>query len=276
MAGSMGVTGGIDTRSASSTRPAAGQRSRSAAGDQPLFGWLFWIAVLCVAGSVVRDLAFTPTEAHQGLAQKIFYVHVPAAFTALYLAFALMAIASVLYLWLRNPELDRVAACSAEVGLVFTTVVLVTGPLWAKPVWGTWWSGDARLTSTLFLWLIILGYLILRQAVEDPGLRARYSAVLAILAGLLIPFIHLTVYLFRTMHPQPIVLKPSAPSAPPEMLLSLAIAFVAFALLFVALLRARYRLAVASDLLTSAAPVGAAVPMPSAASTGVRGQPEVS
>jgi heme exporter protein C len=118
-------------------------------------------------------------------------------------------------------------------------------------VWGTWWSGDARLTSTLFLWLIILGYLVLRQAVDDRALRARYSAVLAILAGLLIPFIHLTVYMFRTLHPRPIVLKPSAPSLPPEMLLTLTLSFASFALLFVALLQARYRLAVAADMLDS-------------------------
>jgi len=212
-----------------------------------LFGWLFWIAVGCVAASVVRDLAFTPDEALQGPAQKILYIHAPAAFTALYLAFALMAIASVLYLWLHDPKLDRVAASAAEVGLVFTTVVLVTGPLWARPVWGTWWSGDARLTATLFLWLIILAYLILRQAVDDPGLRGRYSAVLAILAGLLVPFIHLTVYLFRTLHPQPIFLKPSAPSAPREMATTFGLAFASFALLFVALLRARYGLAVLSE-----------------------------
>jgi heme exporter protein C len=218
-----------------------------------LFGWLFWIAVVSVVASVVRDLAFTPEEARQGAAQKILYIHAPAAFTALYLAFALMAVASVLYLWLHDAKLDRVAASAAEVGLVFTTVVLVTGPLWARPVWGTWWSGDARLTATLFLWLIILAYLILRQAVEDPALRGRYSAVLAILAGLLIPFIHLTVYLFRTLHPQPIFLKPSAPSAPPEMALTFALAFGSFALLFVALLRARYRLAVMTEAAVSEA-----------------------
>lgn len=211
------------------------------------FGWLFWVAVLAVLATGVRVFFFTPTEAVQGPAQKIFYVHVPAAFTALYLAFALMALASVLFLWLRDPKLDRVAASSAEVGLAFTTVVLVTGPLWAKPVWGTWWSGDARLTSTLFLWLIILGYLILRQATESWELRARYSAVLAILAGLLIPFIHLTVYLFRTLHPRPIVLKPSAPSLPPEMLTTLLMSLTAFVLLFVALLQARYRLATLAE-----------------------------
>src|SRR3984957_9300193 len=211
------------------------------------YGAMFWVAIAAVVATLVRIAYFTPIEASQGPAQKIFYIHVPAAVTALYLAFALMAVASVLYLWLRDPKLDRVAATSAEVGLAFTTVVLVTGPLWAKPVWGTWWSGDARLTSTLFLWLIILGYLILRQAVEDRAQRARYSAVLAILAGLLIPFIHLSVYLFRTLHPQPIVLKPSAPSLPPEMLATLLMSFASFALLFVALLRARYRLATIAD-----------------------------
>jgi heme exporter protein C len=215
--------------------------------DGPLFGWLFWIAVIAVTASIIRALSFTPIEALQGPAQKIFYIHVPAAITALYLAFGLMAITSVLYLWLRDPQLDRVAACSAEVGLTFTTVVLVTGPLWAKPIWGTWWSGDARLNSTLFLWLIILGYLILRRAVDDQAMRARYSAILAILAGLLVPFIHLTVYLFRTMHPMPIVLKPSAPSMPREMDITFFLALASFILLFVALLRARYRLALVTE-----------------------------
>lgn len=211
--------------------------------------WVFWAAVVAVLGTFVRALWYTPIEAAQGPAQKIFYIHVPAAFTALYLAFALMAVTSVLYLWLRDLKLDRVAASAAEVGLAFTTVVLVTGPLWAKPIWGTWWSGDARLTLTLFLWLIILGYLILRLAVEDRVLRARYSAVLAILAGLLIPFIHLSVYLFRTLHPRPILLKPSAPSLPPEMLTTFLISFASFVLLFVSLLWVRYRLATVGDAL---------------------------
>ncbi|MFI5248592.1 MAG: cytochrome c biogenesis protein [Gemmatimonadales bacterium] len=228
-------------------RPPAMTRDAALAQLARPYGLLFGVAVAAVIATLIRVAFFTPIEASQGPAQKIFYIHVPAAVTALYLAFALMAVASVLYLWLRDPKLDRVASTSAEVGLAFTTVVLVTGPLWAKPVWGTWWSGDARLTSTLFLWLIILGYLILRQAVDDRAQRARYSAVLAILAGLLIPFIHLSVYLFRTLHPQPIVLKPSAPSLPPEMLTTLLMSFASFALLFVALLRARYRLATIAD-----------------------------
>jgi heme exporter protein C len=140
-----------------------------------------------------------------------------------------------------------VAEASAEVGVVFTTVVLITGPLWGKPVWGTYWTWDARLTLTLFLWFIYVAYLVLRGAVDDPDMRARYSAVLGILGALLVPFIHLSVYLFRTLHPRPIVMKPSAPSLPGEMLTTLLIAFAAFTLLYVALLRARYRLAVERD-----------------------------
>jgi heme exporter protein C len=268
----MGVTSHADATRRSHTAGAGSRRGAGADSAVRPFGGLFWFAVACVATSVVRDLAFTPDEAVQGPAQKILYIHAPSAFVALYLAFALMAICSVLFLWLHDPKLDRVAACAAEVGLVFTTVVLITGPLWARPVWGTWWSGDARLTATLFLWLIILAYLILRQAVDDPELRGRYSAVLAILAGLLIPFIHLTVYLFRTLHPQPIFLKPSAPSAPRDMVITFVVAFCSFALLFVALLQARYRLAVAADRASSDANVEPSRAISSPAATAERGR----
>jgi heme exporter protein C len=209
---------------------------------------LLGVALAAVVGVFVRAWAFTPIEARQGAAQKILYIHATAAFVALYLAFILMAFASILYLWLRDPKLDRVAESSAEVGLVFTTVVLITGPLWGKTMWGAWWTWDALLTSTLFLWFIILSYIMLRGAVEDRGRRARYSAVLGILAALLVPFIHLSVYLFRTLHPMPILLKPSTPSMPPEMQTTFLFAFLAFTLLFVAFLRARYRVATLRDL----------------------------
>ncbi len=203
-------------------------------------------AVVAVAVTYIRAIFFTPLEAVQGPAQKILYVHAPAAWVA-FMAFGLVALASGLYLWLREDRLDRIAESSAEVGVVFTTVVLTTGPLWGRPIWGTYWTWDARLTLTLFLWFVYLGYLVLRGAVEDRDLRARYSAVLGILGALLIPFIHLSVYLFRTLHPQPILMKPSAPSMPGEMLTTLLLAFASFTLLYVALLRARYRYAVARD-----------------------------
>lgn len=210
--------------------------------------WLFLVAVLAIAAALVRVIYYTPFEAIQGPAQKIFYLHLPAALDA-FMAFGVVALAGIGYLWLGDLRLDRAAESSAEVGVVFTTVVLVTGPLWARPVWGTWWTWDARLTLTLFLWFIYVSYLVLRGAIDDRALRARYSAVLGILGSLLIPFIHLSVYLFRTLHPRPIVIKPSAPSLPPEMLTTLIISFLAFSLFYLALVRQRYRLASERDLL---------------------------
>jgi heme exporter protein C len=211
--------------------------------------WLLASGFVAVAALYVRAWLFTPPEATQGAAQRILYIHATSAFVALYLAFGLMALSSVLYLALKDEKLDRLAESAAEVGLAFTTVVLTTGPLWGKPIWGTWWTWDARLTSTLFLWFIIVSYLVLRGAVEERGMRARYSAVLGVLAGLLIPFIHLSVYLFRTMHPMPIIAKPSAPSMPGDMVVTFVAGFGALTLLFAGLLRARYRLATLRDLI---------------------------
>jgi heme exporter protein C len=203
--------------------------------------------LLGLAGVYVLALGYTPVEVHQGLAQKIFYLHVPAAWSAL-LAFSLVGLASLLYLWLHDPRLDRFAAASAEVGVAFSAVMLTTGPIWAKPIWGTWWTWDARLTLTLFLFFLFVGYLALRAAVHDSGERARFSAVVGILGMLLVPFIHLSVYLFRTLHPQPIVLKPSAPSLPGEMLRTLMISMVVFTLLYVGFVMARYGLALADEV----------------------------
>lgn len=207
-------------------------------------------AIIAVIAAMARAIFFTPIEAVQGPAQKILYVHAPAAWVA-FLAFGVVALSSIVYLWLRDQRLDRIAESSAEIGVVFTSVVLVTGPLWGKPVWGTYWTWDARLTLTLFLWFVYVGYLLLRGAVEDQAMRARYSAVLGILGALLIPFIHLSVYLFRTLHPLPVLMKPGAPSMPREMLVTLLAAFAAFTLLYVAFLRARYRYAVERDDLLS-------------------------
>jgi heme exporter protein C len=213
--------------------------------------WTSTAALIAVAAALVRAIFYTPLELKQGAAQKIFYLHVPAAWVA-FLAFALVAIASAMYLWIRDVRLDRFAESSAEVGVVFTTVVLVTGPLWAKPIWGTYWAWwDVRLVSTLFLWFIYVAYIVLRGAVESPTLRARYSAVLGILGALLIPFIHLSVYLFSTLHPLPIVAKASKPSLPGEMLLTLFVSLGAFTLLYIAFVRARYRYAEERDAMTA-------------------------
>jgi heme exporter protein C len=213
---------------------------------RPLFDWVFVAALLALVAVVVRVASFTPYELNQGAAQKIYYIHVPSALSA-YFALIVVALMSIVYLWLHDERADRLAESAGEVALLFTTLVLVTGPLWGKPVWGTWWTWDARLTLTLFLWFVTAAYLVLRGAVDDPGMRARYSAVLGVLAALLIPFIHLSVYLFRTLHPMPIVLKPERPSLPPEMLTTFAMSVAAFLFFCVALIRARYALAVARD-----------------------------
>jgi heme exporter protein C len=209
-------------------------------------------SLLGLLGVYVLALGYTPVEARQGLAQKIFYLHVPAAWSAL-MAFSLVGITSALYLWLQDPRLDRFAAASAEVGVAFSAVMLTTGPIWAKPIWGTWWTWDARLTLTLFLFFLFIGYLALRASVHDPAERARFSAVVGILGMLLVPFIHLSVYLFRTLHPQPIVLKPSAPSLPPAMLRTLLISMLVFTALYVGLVTLRYGLGLAEDARDEAA-----------------------
>lgn len=209
-------------------------------------GILTVLGLLGLVAVYILALGYTPTEVRQGLAQKIFYVHAPAAWAAL-MAFSLVGIVSGLYLWLRDERLDRFAASSAEVGLVFSVIMLTTGPIWGKPVWGTWWTWDARLTLTLFLFFLFVGYLALRAALEDPGERGRFAAVVGLLGLVLVPFVHLSVYLFRTLHPQPVLVKPSAPSMPPEMLRTLLISFGVFTILYLGFVMVRYGLQLATD-----------------------------
>ncbi|HEX3865161.1 MAG TPA: cytochrome c biogenesis protein CcsA [Gemmatimonadaceae bacterium] len=216
---------------------------RQALADaKPVFDWFFGVGVSCVVAIYVRAIYFTPPDALLGLAQKIYYLHVP-AFLAAYISVSLTALLSLVYLWLHDERADRLAEASGEVGLVFLCVGLSMGSLWARSSWGTYWVWwDMRLTLTLFLAFIVAAYLVLRSAIEESGMRARYSAVLGVLAALLIPFIHLSVYLFQAhLHPMPIVLKPDKPSLSGEMLTTFLLSFCAFAVFCVALIRARYR-----------------------------------
>jgi len=201
--------------------------------------WITALALLLLAGVYVRALVYTPAEASQGLAQKIFYLHVPAAIWA-ETAMVFVGLASIFYLFTKDPRLDRFAASSAEVGAVFCAIVLTTGPIWGKPIWGTWWTWDARLTFTLFLFLLYVGYLLLRNAVTDPGARARFSAVLGICAMCEVPFIHLSVYMFPTLHPMPIVLQPGRPKLPGSMLTTWLFSLGVFTLLYVGFVVQRY------------------------------------
>lgn len=143
-----------------------------------------------------------PVEATEGMVQKIMYVHVPSVWNA-YLAFFVGMVASIGFLVTKKRAWDRVALASIEIGVLFCTLVLVTGPIWAKPVWGVWWAWDARLTSTLVLWFMYVGYLVVRMLATERAQAARWSAVVAIIAFLDVPIVHWSVQWWRTLHPLP-------------------------------------------------------------------------
>jgi heme exporter protein C len=148
-------------------------------------------------------LVVTPTEATMGPIQRIFYYHLPAAFL-FFLYFFANFLASIWYLWKRDPRADAIAVSTAEIGVVFCTVVLTTGPLWAKPVWGVWWVWDARLTSTLILWLIYISYLVLRRFATGSQAPV-LAAALAIFGFVDAPLVYVSNRIFRTQHPQPVI-----------------------------------------------------------------------
>jgi heme exporter protein C len=202
------------------------------------------LSVLGLLGLVlVYSLSFfwVSTEASQGVSQRIFYVHVPAAWTA-FVAFGLCALTSAMYLWLRDERLDRAAVSAAEGGMVFATIMLTTGPLWGRIAWGTYWTWEPRLTLTLLLWFIFLGYFMVRSSTENPEKGKRFAAVVAIVGALDIPFIHLSVLWFRSLHPQPVVLNTEGPTLPGDMLTLLLTSLAAFTVLFFGLFMLRYAL----------------------------------
>jgi heme exporter protein C len=185
---------------------------------------------------------YAPTERVQGNAQRIFYFHVPLAWVA-YLAFFLVLVGSIGYLWKRRAAWDTLAHASAEIGLVLTSLVLVTGALWGKTVWGTWWTWDPRLTATLVLWFIYLGYLMIRQFATQPERGRRMAAVLGIIGFIDVPIVHQSVVWWRSLHPEPVVLNSRGPQLPVEMLVTLLVNLLAFTVLYAFLLVTRIRVA---------------------------------
>lgn len=203
-----------------------------------------------VAMAVLAWAAFTlaPEDAFQGPSQRIFYIHVPSAWIGL-LAFFVVFVCSIGFLSTRKASFDDVAAASAEVGVLFTTGVLITGPLWARPVWGVYWSWDPRLTSFLVLWLIFLSYLALRSYVPERAQRAKYSAVLGIVGFLDVPIVWLSVRWWRALHPEQIVFVPGGPRMPGAMFAALLVGVAAFTLLYLYLLAVRLRVGRLRDAL---------------------------
>ena len=153
--------------------------------------------------ALYEALVVAPTEQTMGDVQRIFYYHVPSAWTA-FLLFLINFVASLVYLIKRNTKADIVALVSAEVGVVFCSVVLVTGPIWARPVWGIWWTWDMRLTLTLVLWLIYVSYLVLRHF-SSGSQTPLIAAVLAIFGALDVPLVYFSIWYFRTQHPSPVI-----------------------------------------------------------------------
>lgn len=197
------------------------------------------VAAALVLASLYMVFFYAPTESEMGVVQRIFYVHVPSAWTA-FMAFGLVALCSAGYLWLRDPRLDAIAVSAAELGLVFTTLVLITGPLWASIAWGAWWVWEPRLTLTLLLWFIYVGYFMVRGAAENPDRGRRFGAILGVVGAIDIPLIHLSVQWWRSQHPKPVVMRPEGPQADPAILQTLFVSLFAFTFLFFSLLLVRY------------------------------------
>jgi heme exporter protein C len=198
------------------------------------------LTVVALIFAAYQGLFVAPTERTMGTVQRIFYYHVPSAWTAFLLFFANF-LASVVYLIWRNQKADAVAAATAEVGVVFCTVVLVTGPIWARPVWGIWWTWDARLTTTLVLWLIYVSYLVLRR--YSTGTQTSVLAgALAIFGFVDVPIVYMTIRWFRTQHPSPVIGGGSESGLDPSMWPPLLWNWLAFSMLAVILVAARYRL----------------------------------
>jgi heme exporter protein C len=197
------------------------------------------VSGLCVLATFWLIFFYVPTEREMGIVQRIYYVHVPSAWVA-FLAFGIVALCSVGYLWLRDDRLDAIALSAAELGTIFTTIVLTTGPLWGRIAWGVWWVWDARLSLTLLLWFIYVGYFMLRGATENPERGKRFAAVLGIVGAVDIPLIHVSVLWFRSQHPQPVVLRAEGPTADPEIVKTLLFSFLTFTIVFFALLLLRY------------------------------------
>lgn len=218
------------------------------ATDRLLNPWVrrgFGLAALAsLIALVVVGLFVAPPDDVQGDAQRLMYLHVPAAWIA-YLAFGVTSIASALYLWprTRSPVWDRIAGASAELGVVFTGLTLLLGSLWGRPIWGVWWAWDARLVTTAVLFFLYIGYLALRRVPAALDVRAKRSAIAGLIAFVDVPIVHFSVSWWRTLHQQGTVFNEELdPKIQGSMALALWLGVLAFTLLFVYLLDLRYRL----------------------------------
>ncbi len=198
---------------------------------------LFGVAAAAMAVGLWFALT-APPDSLQGQYSRIINVHVPSLWLA-FLAFGVTALGSIVWLWKKTQRWDRLASASAEIGVLFTGIGLFTGMVWGQAVWGRAWDwGDARLTTTAVMFFVYLGYIALRNAVDDPAVRARRSAILGVVAVVQVPLVYFSVNLFRTLHPIQSI-RPDGSAMPSEMIFAMLVNVVAFTILYVALMAAR-------------------------------------
>jgi heme exporter protein C len=202
---------------------------------------LILITIALLAFGFYQAIYAAPTESTMGEIQRIFYYHVPSAWTAMVLFFANF-IASIVYLFRKSLKADAWALSFAELGVVYCTIVLITGPLWAKPVWGIWWTWDARLTTTLVLWLIYVANLMLRRY-SDGQQTATIAAVLAVFGFLDVPIVYMSIRWWRTQHPQPVIGGGQGSGLDPEMRFALMMNWLAFMVMAALVSYLRYKIA---------------------------------
>lgn len=209
----------------------------------PLFPVLTAIVMLV---GLYMAFIYAPMELTMGNVQRIFYYHVPAAWMS-FVGFFLVFVFSFAYLMRGGKKWDTRAATAAEIGILFCSINLITGPIWAKPVWGVWWTWDARLTLTLVLWLIYVGYLMLRHYVTDPERRATFSAVVGIIGFVDVPIVYFSIRWWRTQHPQPVIAGGEDSGLDPVMWYALLVCLTGFILLFSYLFKKRTELQAMRD-----------------------------
>jgi len=198
------------------------------------------LTTVAILISLFLVFLWAPTERTMGPIQRVFYFHVPSAWVA-FLAFAVAAVAGLLFLTRRQDHWDRVGLASVELGIVFSTVALISGSIWARPIWNTWWTWDPRLTTTLVMWIYYVATVLLRQMVDNPERGARFGAVLALVGFVNVPLVFLTIRLWRTIHP--VLFTSEGFGLAPEMLVTLLVSLLAFTLLYFCLLAIRVQLA---------------------------------
>lgn len=204
------------------------------------------VASVCLITTMYMALIFAPADVVQGDVQRVIYVHVPTAALA-YFSFLILAISGIGYLVSMNVFWDRLARSAGLLGSIFTTTVLISGSMWARAIWGVWWTWDARLTTTLVMWFLFLGYLMLRGYVEEVGRRRRVAALMGIVTLIIVPVNYLSVYWWRTLHPLPSIAAPDSPGLPDTMLQTLLVAMCSFGFLFFVLLRLHMKFELVSD-----------------------------